>query len=241
MRIYIADDYEQMSVKAALIVAGQITMKADSILGLCTGSTPIGMYKELVKMHQQQGLDFSQVITFNLDEYWGLSPENDQSYHYFMHENFFNHVNVKPNNIHIPNGLAEDINDECKRYEEAIRQANGLDLQVLGIGRNGHIGFNEPATEFIGETHLVELDTDTINANARFFASRAEVPTQAITMGIKTIMQAKKILLLANGEGKAQAIKEAVTGEVNPSVPASILQLHPDCTFLVDKAAAKYL
>ncbi|NLZ39503.1 MAG: glucosamine-6-phosphate deaminase [Firmicutes bacterium] len=240
MRVYIVDDYEQMSVKAALIVAGQITMKADSILGLCTGSTPIGMYKELVKLHQQ-GLDFSHVITFNLDEYWGLSPDNVQSYHYFMHENFFKHVNVKPENIHIPNGLAENVDDECIRYEEAIKQANGLDLQVLGIGRNGHIGFNEPSTVFIAETHLVELDADTINDNARFFPSREEVPTRAITMGIKTIMQAKKILLLANGEGKAHAIKEAVTGEINPGVPASILQLHPDCTFIIDKAAAKYL
>ncbi|HZK24591.1 MAG TPA: glucosamine-6-phosphate deaminase [Oscillospiraceae bacterium] len=241
MRIYVVDNYEELSVKAALIVAGQVALKANSMLGLCTGSTPIGMYKELVKMHQQQALDFSQIISFNLDEYFGLSPESEQSYHYFMQDNLFKHLNVTQENINIPNGLAAKTDEECLRYEQAIAQAGGLDLQVLGIGRNGHIGFNEPAPEFIGNTHLVQLDEDTIYANARFFDSRTEVPTQAITMGIKTIMQAQKILLLANGAGKAQAVKDTILGEINPHVPASILQLHDDCTFIIDKEAAQYL
>ncbi|MGI6659198.1 MAG: glucosamine-6-phosphate deaminase [Dethiobacteraceae bacterium] len=241
MKLYIVDSYEELSVKAALIVAGQISFKADSVLGLCTGSTPIGMYQELVKMYRGQGLDFSQVTFFNLDEYIGLAPDNEQSYHYFMKSNLFQHVNARPEKINIPNGLAAEIEAECARYEQAIAQAGGLDLQVLGVGRNGHIGFNEPAAEFTGKTHLVDLDEDTINANARFFAAREEVPTQAITMGIKTIMQAEKILLLANGEGKAQALRDAVLGEINPRVPASILQLHHNCTFIIDKAAAKYL
>lgn len=241
MRIYVVDDYEALSVKAALIVAGQISFKADSVLGLCTGSTPVGMYQKLVEMHKTQGLDFSRVITFNLDEYLGLAPENEQSYHYFMMDNLFNHVNAKPEHINIPSGQAADIAAECARYEQSIKQAGGLDLQVLGIGRNGHIGFNEPADKFTGETHLVELDEDTINANSRFFSSRDEVPTRAITMGIKTIMQAERIILLANGTSKAEAVRAAVAGEITPRVPASILQLHPNCTFIVDKEAARYL
>lgn len=241
MRLYIVDDYKELSVKAALIVAGQISFKADSVLGLCTGSTPVGMYQKLVEMHKTQGLDFSRVISFNLDEYLGLAPENDQSYHYFMQDNLFNYVNARPEHINIPKGLAADIEAECVRYEQSIKKAGGLDLQVLGIGRNGHIGFNEPADKFTGETHLVALDEDTINANARFFSSRDEVPTQAVTMGIKTIMQSERIILLANGAGKAEAVKSAVAGEITPRVPASILQLHPNCTFIVDKEAAQRL
>lgn len=241
MRVYVVDSYGELSAKAALIVAGQVAFKADSVLGLCTGSTPVGMYKELSAMHQKQGLDFSRVITFNLDEYYGLAPDNIQSYHYFMKKNLFDHVNIKQENIHIPDGLAADIEAECDRYEEAIQKAGGIDLQVLGIGRNGHIGFNEPAAKFSAATFLTELDEDTIKANARFFASPGEVPTCAITMGIKTIMQAKKILLLANGPEKAEAVRNAVKGDIDPYVPASILQLHSDCTFIIDREAAKYL
>ncbi len=241
MRVYVVDNYEELSIRGALMVAGQVSFKADSNLGLCTGSTPVGMYKELVGIRNEKSLDFSQIKTFNLDEYLGLSPENDQSYYFFMMDNLLKHVNIRTENINIPNGLAENIEEECQRYEKEILQAGGLDLQVLGIGRNGHIGFNEPGSQFKGETHLIDLDEDTINANARFFDNREEVPTQAITMGIKTIMQAKKVLLLANGEGKAKAIKETVEGEINPQVPASILQLHNDCTIIVDKDAAKLL
>ncbi|NLN06940.1 MAG: glucosamine-6-phosphate deaminase [Firmicutes bacterium] len=241
MEIYVVDNYKVLSTRAALIVAGQICAKADTVLGLATGSTPLGMYRELTEMHKKDGLDFSRVVSFNLDEYLGLAPDNVQSYHYFMWENFFKYINIRPENTHIPDGLAADTEAACVQYEQALQRAGGVDLQILGIGRNGHIGFNEPSTRFTGPTHVVRLSDDTIKANARFFASMEEVPTHAITMGIKTIMQAKKILLLANGKEKAQAIKAAVCGDIDPAVPASILQLHSDCIFLVDREAAQYL
>ncbi|MCY6369115.1 glucosamine-6-phosphate deaminase [Clostridium ganghwense] len=241
MRIIAVDNYEEMSIKAAKIIASQIILKPDSILGLATGSTPVGMYKELINMYKNRELDFSNVKTFNLDEYYGLSEENDQSYHYFMRKNLFNYINVKEKNIHIPNGNVADIEAECENYEKVIKESGGIDIQVLGIGGNGHIGFNEPDINFEASTHLVNLTQDTIEANSRFFSSIEEVPTKAISMGIKTIMQSKKILLLANGEGKADAVYGMIKGKISPEVPASILQLHNDVTVIVDKEASSKL
>ena len=241
MRIIVTKDYEEMSKKAAAMIISQVTLKPNSILGLATGETPIGMYKEIIGAYDNKEVDLSQVKTFNLDEYFGLSKESDQSYHYYMMNNLFNHVNVKKENINIPQGEVKDINEEAKRYEEKIKVSGGIDLQILGIGNNGHIGFNEPDVNFEAETHLVSLDQNTIEANSRFFKSIDEVPTKAISMGIKTIMQSKKIVLLACGEGKADAIYKTVKGKICPEVPASILQLHPDVTIIIDEKAAKLL
>ena len=237
MKIYVADDYKGMSRKAASIIASQVTLKADSVLGLATGSTPIGMYEQLVEWYKAGDLDFSAVKTVNLDEYVGLAPEHDQSYRYFMNDNLFNHVNIDKTNTHVPNGLAADPAAECQRYDRVVEEMGGVDIQVLGMGHNGHIGFNEPADHFPLGTNLVDLQESTINANARFFASKDEVPKQAMTMGIHTIMKAKKILVVVNGEGKADIVKKAFTGPVTPQVPASILQLHPDVVLVGDKAA----
>ena len=237
MKIIVADDYKGMSRKAAAIIASQVTLKADSVLGLATGSTPIGMYEQLVEWHKAGELDFSAVKTVNLDEYVGLAPEHDQSYRYFMNDNLFNHVNIDKANTHVPNGLAADPAVECERYDRVVEEMGGVDIQVLGMGHNGHIGFNEPADHFPLGTNLVDLQESTINANARFFASKDEVPKQAMTMGIHTIMKAKKILVVVNGEGKADIVKKAFTGPVTPQVPASILQLHPDVVLVGDKAA----
>src|SRR5690554_4131519 len=222
MRIIVAKDYETMSKQAAIFLAGQIIHKPNSALGLATGSTPVGTYRELVDLYDQGLVDFSQVITFNLDEYYGVGPEDEFSYYWFMQENLFSHVNANPENLHIPNGLAQDVEAECKNYEALIRQAGGIDLQLLGIGRNGHIGFNEPGSEFDGITHLVDLDEDTIAANSRFFDSPDQVPRQALSMGIKSIMGARQILLLANGSGKAQTIRDMAYGSITPQVPASV-------------------
>ncbi|EOD00097.1 glucosamine-6-phosphate deaminase [Caldisalinibacter kiritimatiensis] len=241
MKILIVNDYTEMSRKAANIVASQIILKNDSVIGLATGDTPKGMYKELVRLYNNGDIDFTEVKTFNLDEYYGLDKTNSQSYHYYMMENLFNHVNIKRENINIPNGMAESIEKECEEYERKIEEAGGIDLQVLGIGRNGHIGFNEPDLKFEAKTHLVRLDDDTIKANSRFFESIEEVPTLAISMGIKTIMHARKIILLASGEGKAEAIYKTVKGKITPEMPASVLQLHPDVTLIVDKKAASLL
>ncbi|MBR2896099.1 MAG: glucosamine-6-phosphate deaminase [Oscillospiraceae bacterium] len=237
MKIYVADDYKGMSRKAASILAAQVTMKPDSVLGLATGSTPIGMYEQLVEWHKNGDLDFSQVRSVNLDEYVGLAPTHDQSYRYFMNDNLFNHVNIDKANTHVPNGLAENPAEECERYDQVVADMGGVDVQVLGMGHNGHIGFNEPNDHFPLGTNLVDLQESTINANARFFASADEVPKQAMTMGIRTIMMAKKILVVVNGEGKADIVKKAFTGPVTPQVPASILQLHPDVVLVGDKAA----
>ena len=237
MKIIVADDYKGMSRKAAAIIASQVTLKADSVLGLATGSTPIGMYEQLVEWHKAGELDFSAVKTVNLDEYVGLAPDHDQSYRYFMNDNLFNHVNIDKANTHVPNGLAADPAVECERYDRVVEEMGGVDIQVLGMGHNGHIGFNEPADHFPLGTNLVDLQESTINANARFFASKDEVPKQAMTMGIHTIMKAKKILVVVNGEGKADIVKKAFTGPVTPQVPASILQLHPDVVLVGDKAA----
>lgn len=240
MRVVVCKDYEEMSKRAANIVSGQIFVKPDSVLGLATGSTPLLMYKELIRMHREEGLDFSEVSTFNLDEYIGLAASDVNSYHHYMFENFFNQINIKKENIHIPDGMAENIEEECLNYEKKIKDAGGIDLQVLGIGNNGHIGFNEPDVKFEATTHMVKLDEETIRANARFFENIDSMPKFAISMGIKTIMHAKKILLLASGRNKAEALSNALYGGIKPETPASILQLHQDVTVVVDGECAEF-
>lgn len=237
MRIYKAKDYEEMSRKAAGIVSAQIIMKPECVLGLATGSTPVGLYKQLIEWYRNGDLDFSGVRTVNLDEYKGISRENDHSYYYFMHQNLFDHVNIPAGNTHLPDGMEPDSEKECRRYEELIQSMGSVDLQLLGIGHNGHIGFNEPADAFDKLVHCVNLTQSTIEANKRFFASAEEVPRQAYTMGIQTIMRSKKILIIANGEGKADIVRDAFFGPITPMVPASVLQLHNDVTLVADEAA----
>lgn len=237
MKIYKATDYKDMSRKAANIISAQVIMKPDCVLGLATGSTPIGTYQQLVEWYKKGDLDFSGVTTVNLDEYKGLPRTNDQSYYYFMHQNLFDQVNVNPESTHLPDGMEPDSEKECARYEELIHSLGGVDLQLLGLGHNGHIGFNEPGEAFEKETHCVNLQERTIEANKRFFASADEVPRQAYTMGIKTIMQAKRILVVASGEDKADIVAKAFFGPVTPAVPASILQMHNDVTLVGDEAA----
>ena len=241
MRIYVADDYTGMSRKAANILSAHVILKPNCVLGLATGSTPIGTYKQLIDWYNKGDLDFTDVHTVNLDEYVGLSPEHDQSYRYFMQTNLFDHINIKRENTNVPNGLAEDLDAECARYNQVIRDLGGIDIQVLGMGHNGHIGFNEPGHAFELETHAVDLTQNTIDANARFFASKDEVPRRAVTMGIKSIMQAKQILVVVSGADKADIVKAAFTGPVTPEVPASILQMHPDVVLGGDKAALSKL
>lgn len=237
MKIYKAKDYKDMSRKAANIISAQMIMKPNCVLGLATGSTPIGTYDQLVEWYNKGDLDFSEVTTVNLDEYKGLPRTNDQSYYYFMHQHLFDRVNIDPERTNVPNGMEPDVEKECGRYEELIRSLGGVDLQLLGLGHNGHIGFNEPGEAFEKETHCVDLTESTIEANKRFFASADDVPKQAYTMGIKTIMQAKKILIVVNGENKADIVERAFFGPVTPEVPASILQLHNDVTLVGDEAA----
>lgn len=237
MKIYKAKDYKDMSRKAANIISAQVIMKPNCVLGLATGSTPIGTYDQLVEWYNKGDLDFSEVTTVNLDEYKGLPRTNDQSYYYFMHQHLFDRVNIDPERTNVPNGMEPDAEKECGRYEELIRSLGGVDLQLLGLGHNGHIGFNEPGEAFEKETHCVELTESTIEANKRFFASADDVPKQAYTMGIKTIMQAKKILIVVNGENKADIVERAFFGPVTPEVPASILQLHNDVTLVGDEEA----
>ena len=241
MRIYIGKNYDEMSRIAANVLSAQVMMKPDCVLGLATGSTPIGTYKVLIERCAQGDLDFSQVKSINLDEYVGLSGEHDQSYRYFMNNNLFNHINIDKANTNVPNGLAEDADAECERYNQVINTLGPIDIQVLGMGHNGHIGFNEPDDHFPLETHKVDLAQSTIDANARFFASADEVPRQALTMGIKTIMQAKKVLVVVSGKDKAEIVKKAFTGPVTPQVPASILQMHSDVILVADEAAASLL
>lgn len=241
MKIISAKDYDSMSRKAANLIASQVIMKPDCVLGLATGSSPLGIYGELVKMYKNGDLDFTNVRTANLDEYCGLTRDNDQSYYYFMHHNLFQHINIKEENTNIPDGTNPNAEAECRRYDETVRTLGGVDLQLLGIGHNGHIGFNEPCDEFVAATHCVELTEKTIEANTRFFKSRDEVPRKAYTMGIKTIMSAKKIVLIASGKEKAEIICEMATGKITPQVPASILQLHPDATIFCDEAALSVL
>ncbi len=237
MVIYNAKDYNDMSRKAANIISAQVIIKPDCVLGLATGSTPEGTYKQLVEWYKKGDLDFSKVKAVNLDEYKGLSKDNDQSYAYFMRKHLFDHVNIDLNNTFIPNGLEADSKKECARYNEVIKSLGGVDLQLLGIGGNGHIGFNEPGEAFEKETHCVKLTDDTIKANSRFFASLDLVPKFAYSMGIKNIMQAKSILLVASGKSKAEALYKAIYGEIVPSVPASILQLHNNVTIVADDDA----
>ena len=237
MKIYKAKDYKDMSRKAANIISAQMIMKPNCVLGLATGSTPIGTYDQLVEWYNKGDLDFSEVTTVNLDEYKGLPRTNDQSYYYFMHQHLFDRVNIDPERTNVPNGMEPDAEKECGRYEELIRSLGGVDLQLLGLGHNGHIGFNEPGEAFEKETHCVDLTESTIEANKRFFASAEDVPKQAYTMGIKTIMQAKKILVVVNGEAKADIVERAFFGPVTPEVPASILQMHNDVTLVGDEAA----
>lgn len=237
MKIYKAKDYKDMSRKAANIISAQVIMKPNCVLGLATGSTPIGTYDQLVEWYNKGDLDFSEVTTVNLDEYKGLPRTNDQSYYYFMHQHLFDRVNINPEQTNVPNGMESDAEKECGRYEELIHSLGGVDLQLLGLGHNGHIGFNEPGEAFEKETHCVDLTESTIEANKRFFASAEDVPKQAYTMGIKTIMQAKKILVVVNGEAKADIVERAFFGPVTPEVPASILQMHNDVTLVGDEAA----
>ena len=237
MRLYRAKDYNDLSRKAANIISAQVIMKPDCVLGLATGSSPLGTYRQLIEWYKKGDLDFSEVKSVNLDEYKGLPKDNDQSYYYFMHQNFFFFFNINPENTHIPNGMEPDSEKECSRYNQVISDLGGIDLQLLGLGHNGHIGFNEPDTAFAKMTHCVDLAPSTIEANKRFFASADDVPRQAYTMGIKTIMQARKILLIVSGEDKAQILYDVLNGPITPHVPASILQLHSDVTVVADEAA----
>lgn len=237
MKKYILKDYEEMSSKAADIVTSQIKNNPNSVLGLATGSTPEGMYKHLVQRHKDGEISFKDIVTFNLDEYYGLSSDHPQSYRYFMEDHLLYHVDIDPDNVHIPDGLTKDIPEMCKNYDQLIEEAGQIDLQILGIGINGHIGFNEPGEKFVKGTHLVDLTDDTLDANSRFFKSDEQVPARAITMGVGSILNAKSIILLASGKNKADAIKMAFEGPITPQVPASILQLHPDVTLIVDEEA----
>lgn len=241
MEVIICKKYEQMSLAAAHAVADVMNAKPNAVIGMATGSTPLGVYVELVKMHEKGELDFSQVTTFNLDEYVGLPVNHPQSYHRFMHDNFFRHVNIPPQNIHIPSGTTSNYRAFCNWYERRIRECGGIDVQILGIGSDGHIAFNEPASSLVSRTRLKTLAKPTIDDNARFFNSRDEVPVYAITMGVGTIMESRKILLLANGEKKADAIAAAVEGPVTSMITASALQMHGDATVYVDEPAASKL
>jgi glucosamine-6-phosphate deaminase len=252
MLVIVKEDYDAMSKEAAKIVADRIRRKPNLVLGLATGSTPLGLYKELIRMHREEGLDFSKVVTFNLDEYIGLPPEHDQSYHYFMWENFFKHININPANVHIPQGMFGDLKISqyetdpkveayCQWYEEQIKKFGGIDLQILGIGANGHIAFNEPGSSLGSRTRIKTLTEKTRQDNSRFFKSIDEVPKYAITMGIGTIMEAKEVILLASGENKADAIKAAVEGPITAMCPASMLQMHRKAIIILDKKAASKL
>ena len=241
MKIIIKETYEDMSRAAADVIADVIKENPSCVLGLATGSTPIGLYAELVKDCAEGKISFKDVTSFNLDEYRGLPAEHNQSYHYFMRDNLFDHVDIDQAATHVPDGFNPDAEAVGEEYEAAIKEAGGVDIQLLGIGHNGHIGFNEPCDEFPQRTHVVQLTESTINANSRLFDSIDEVPREAYTMGIGTIMAARKILLVANGEGKAQIVRDALFGPVTPQVPASILQFHPDVTVVVDKEAAACL
>lgn len=241
MRIYCGETYKEMSSKAASIIAAQVTMKPDCVLGLATGSSPVGTYEKLVEWYNEGILDFSEVTSVNLDEYKGLSGDNDQSYRYFMNTHLFNHVNINKEQTYVPNGLEADSKKACEEYNAIIDSVGGIDLQLLGIGHNGHIGFNEPAEEFVKTTQCVDLAASTIEANKRFFEKEEDVPRQAYTMGIQTIMNAKKVLIVVSGEDKADIVEKAFTGPVTPKVPASILQMHPDVTLVGDRAALSKL
>ena len=237
MKIYKAKDYKDMSRKAANIISAQVIMKPNCVLGLATGSTPIGTYDQLVEWYNKGDLDFSEVTTVNLDEYKGLPRTNDQSYYYFMHQHLFDRVNIDPERTNVPNGMEPDAEKECGRYEELIRSLGGVDLQLLGLGHNGHIGFNEPCDSFPQDVHVVDLTESTIEANKRFFASADDVPKQAYTMGVGTILRAKAILLVVSGKDKAEALNAVVNGPITPQVPGSVLRLHPNVIIVADEDA----
>lgn len=237
MKIYRAKDYEDLSRKAANIISAQVILKPDCVLGLATGSTPIGTYKNLIAAYNNGDLDFSQVMSINLDEYKGLGPEHDQSYRYFMNHNLFDHINIDKTRTFVPDGLEADADKACQDYNDIINGCGGVDLQLLGLGHNGHIGFNEPSDIFEKETHCVDLTESTIEANKRFFASEADVPRRAYTMGIQNIMQARKVLVVVSGSDKAEILDKVVNGPITPAVPASILQMHNDVIIVADDAA----
>ncbi len=232
MNFITVKNYEELSHIAAKIIASQIVVKPNTVLGLATGSSPVGAYKKLIEKCNAGDLDFSSVKTVNLDEYVGLDDENDQSYRYFMNDNLFDHINIDKANTYVPNGCADDFDKECEIYDNRVKAFGGIDLQLLGIGIDGHIGFNEPDEFFVGPTHVVDLDESTIKANSRFFESEDAVPRKAVTMGMMSIMQAKKVLLIANGAAKKEIVEKAFFGPITPLVPASILQLHPDLTVI---------
>ena len=237
MKIYEEADYLAMSRRAANLISAEVIRKPDCVLGLATGSTPIGAYKQLIAWNQRGDFSFAETAAVNLDEYLSLSPESNQSYRYFMQKNFFDSIDIRFENTHVPDGLARDTKEECRRYEALIKSLGYPDLQLLGLGRNGHIGFNEPCDYFVKETHLVHLKQSTIEANARFFDSSDKVPHEAITVGVGCIMAARRVLLIASGADKADAVYNAFCGPITPQCPASILQLHEDVVLVVDKAA----
>ncbi len=241
MEIIIHDNYGDISKAAAQLVAHELNAKPNAVLGLATGGTPLALYRELVQMHREEGLDFSQVTTFNLDEYVGLDRNHPQSYHHFMHDNLFRHINVAPQNIHIPSGTTHNYEAFCKWYEDQIESAGGIDLQVLGIGSDGHVAFNEPGSSLGSRTRIKTLAQQTIQDNARFFENPDDVPIYAITMGVGTILEARRLLLLASGESKAEAVAAAIEGPVTSLCTASALQLHPDAIILLDTEAASQL
>jgi len=241
MNVVVVKNYYEISIQSAQLIAKQITKKKNSVLGLATGQSPVGMYQELIKMFKRGDIDFSEVRTFNLDEYYGLPSKHPQSYHYYMWDTFFEYINIKKENIHLLNGATENIKEECNQYEILIQKHGGIDLQILGIGDNGHLGFNEPAIGLNSKTHLVNLSEETIQANSQYFDDIQKIPRQALTMGIGTIMKAKKIVLLANGRKKSQAIERTIHGPVSTEVPATVLQLHNNVLLIIDEEAASQI
>lgn len=241
MKLIVVNNYEELSKVAAKEFSKIIKEKENVVLGLATGGSPVGMYKELIRMYEQKELNFSKITTVNLDEYIGLNPEHNQSYRYFMNNNLFNHINIDKSNTFVPNGLAEDLEAQCKEYDQKIVELGGIDIQLLGVGNNGHIAFNEPNNELSSGTHIISLTDNTIEANARFFDNIDDVPRKAITMGVGGIMKAKKIILIASGESKAEAIKGIFSGKITTANPATMLQMHRDVTVIVDEAAAKLI
>lgn len=241
MKLIVVNNYEELSKVAAKEFSKIIKEKENAVLGLATGGSPVGMYKELIRMYEQKELNFSKITTVNLDEYIGLNPEHNQSYRYFMNNNLFNHINIDKSNTFVPNGLAEDLEAQCKEYDQKISELGGIDIQLLGVGNNGHIAFNEPNNELSSGTHIISLTDNTIEANARFFDNIDDVPRKAITMGVGGIMKAKKIILIASGESKAEAIKGIFSGKITTANPATMLQMHRDVTVIVDEAAAKLI
>lgn len=241
MEVIITADYDAMSKEAAAIIAGVVRAKPNAVLGLATGGTPVGTYKELIRLHKDEGLDFSKIATFNLDEYVGLPASHDQSYHYFMHDNLFNHINISPENVHVPNGMADDIPAFCEWYEDEIEAFGGLDLQLLGIGSDGHIAFNEPMSSLASRTRLKTLTEETLDDNARFFEKKEDVPKFAITMGVGTVLEARQLLLVANAEKKAEVVAKFIEGPVTSMITASALQLHPNAVVILDEPASSKL